>query len=161
MKDILIRITLYASLAVLLAACSQVDDPSLPNETLTPPATNLPVKTTQTEHENGGASIAEFRSTPIILREEIVTMPVSGNLERLIDIAKQDLARRLEIAPDEIEVQHIEKAEWPDTSLGCAEPGLSRYPVAIPGYRIILTTKGREFVYHTNRESGVVYCPKG
>jgi len=161
MKDILIRTTLCASLAVFLAACSQVDNPSLPNETLTSPTTNLPVNTTQTEHENKGTSIAEFRGTPIILRGEIVATPVSGNLDRLIDIAKQDLARRLEIAPDEIEVQHIEKEEWPDTSLGCAEPGLSRYPVAIPGYRIILTTKGREYVYHTNRESGVVYCPKG
>ena len=100
-------------------------------------------------------------STPIILGEETILTPVSGNLTSLVDKAKEDLARRLEITPDEIEVMHIEKAEWPDTSLGCAEPGLARRPVAIPGYRIILSANGREYVYHTNNESGAVYCPKG
>ena len=55
----------------------------------------------------------------------------------------------------------IEKAEWPDTSLGCAEPGLARRPVAIPGYRIILEVEGREYIYHAGQKNGVVYCPKG
>jgi hypothetical protein len=100
-------------------------------------------------------------SMPRIIREETVTTPLSSALERLIDIAKQDLARRLEITSDEIEVVQIEVAEWPDTSLGCGKPGLARLPVAIPGYRIILSARGREHVYHTGRESGVVYCPKG
>jgi hypothetical protein len=99
--------------------------------------------------------------TPTIARGEVIATPVSGHLERLIGIAKQDLARRLEITPEEVEVVHIEKAEWLDTSLGCAEPGLSRLPVAVPGYRVILSARGWEYVYHTGKESGVVYCPKG
>jgi hypothetical protein len=107
----------------------------------------------------GTASIVP--SMPRIIRGEIVTTPLSSALERLIDIAKRDLARRLEITPEEIEVVRIEKAEWPDTSLGCAEPGLARRPVAVPGYRLILSARGREYVYHTGRQSGVVYCPKG
>jgi hypothetical protein len=100
-------------------------------------------------------------NTPTILSNEIITTPVSSNLERLIDTAKQDLARRLEITPDQIEVVLIEKAEWPDTSLGCAEPGLARRPVAIPGFRVTLSVSDREYVYHTGKERGVVYCPKG
>jgi hypothetical protein len=107
----------------------------------------------------GTASIVP--SMPRIIRGEIVTPPLSSALEGLIDIAKQDLARRLGITPEEIEVARIEKAEWPDTSLGCAEPGLSRRPAAVPGYRVILSVQGREYVYHTGRQSGVVYCPKG
>jgi len=162
MKDtLLIRITLCACLALLLVACGQVDDPSSSNERLTPPATNLPVNDPQTESKKESISTAEPRNTPVILGEEPVTTPVSGNLKRLIDIVKQDLARRLEISLDEINVLRIEKAEWPDTSLGCAKPGLARRPVAIPGYRIILSTNGHDYVYHTNKESGAVYCPKG
>jgi hypothetical protein len=111
--------------------------------------------------EEESASNVVPSNVPTILSEDIVTTPVNGDLERLIDIAKEDLARRLEITPDEIEVVHIEKAEWPDTSLGCAEPSLARRPVTIPGYRIILITNGWEYVYHTGKESGVVYCPKG
>jgi hypothetical protein len=91
----------------------------------------------------------------------MVMTPASGNLLNIIDTAKVDLARRLEISPHEIEVQHIEKAEWPDTSLGCSEPSLARRPVAIPGYRIILSANGHGYVYHTNKESEAVYCPKG
>ena len=82
-------------------------------------------------------------------------------MKRLIDIAKQDLAQRLELSLVEIDVLRIEKAEWPDSSLGCAEKNLTRLFVPIPGYRIIVTAKGYEYVYHTNKESGVLYCPKG
>ena len=110
---------------------------------------------------SGTVTAVTVSQMPTILRGEIVTTPVSGDLERLISVAKEDLARRLEITPEEIKVVHIEKAEWPDTSLGCAEPGLARRPVAIPGYRVILSAQGWEYVYHTGRESGVVYCPKG
>lgn len=100
-------------------------------------------------------------SVPTPARGEIIPTPVSGDLARLIDIAKEDLARRLETTPEEIEVVHIETAEWPDTSLGCGKPGLTRLPVAVPGYRVVLSARGWEYVYHTGRESGVVYCPKG
>jgi len=100
-------------------------------------------------------------SVPTILSGEIVTTPVNDNLGILIDTAKKDLAQRLDTTLDEVDVVRIEKAEWPDTSLGCAEPGLVRRPVAIPGYRIILEVEGHEYVYHTNQKSGIVYCPKG
>jgi len=56
--------------------------------------------------------------------------PESANLDRLIDIAKEDLVQRLDITSDEIDVLRIEKAEWPDTNLGCAESGLARRPVS-------------------------------
>jgi hypothetical protein len=111
--------------------------------------------------ERGSVSVVVPLKMPTIFSEEIVVTPVSGDLERLVDRAKKDLTRRLEITPDEIEVLRIEKAEWPDTSLGCAEPGLARRPVAIPGYRIILSIQGREYIYHTGQKSGVIYCPKG
>ncbi len=110
--------------------------------------------------EKDNTSTVVSPSTPIILGEETILTPVSGNLASLVDTSKEDLARRLEITPDEIEVLHIEKAEWSDTSLGCAKPGLTRRFIAIPGYRIILSANGLNHAYHTNKESGIVYCPK-
>jgi hypothetical protein len=97
---------------------------------------------------------------PTILGEIIVSTPDEGHLKRLVDAAKKDLAQRLEILPDEIKMLHIENAEWPDTILGCAKPGLALRFVAVPGYRIILSANGRNYVYHTDRENGAVYCPK-
>jgi hypothetical protein len=107
-----------------------------------------------------GTPMPSLRLPTPIMREP-VEPPFSANLERLIEKAKQDLSRRLEITPEEMRVVHIEMAEWPDTRLGCGEPGLTRLPVAISGYRVILSARGWEYVYHTDRESGVVYCPKG
>ena len=91
-----------------------------------------------------------------------VIFDLGGVLVRTEDFGpREDLARRLGVAPAGIDVIEIERAEWPDTSLGCGEPGLARLPVAIAGYRIVLLAEAREYVYHTGRESGVVYCAKG
>jgi len=147
-------------LMFVFSACTAVVDvkPATPTQIVSYPITG---KATPDSAEKGDDSGAAPSIVPTILSEKIVTMPVSSNLEKLIDTAKEDLARRLDIKPDEIKVLHIEKAEWPDTSLVCAKPGLARYPVAIPGYRIIFSAREREYVYHTNNGSGVVYCPKG
>lgn len=99
------------------------------------------------------------RPTPIM--REPVEPPFGTDLERLIEKARQDLARRFDMSPTQVELVRVEMAEWPDTRLGCGEPGLARLPGAIPGYRVVLSAKGWQYVYHTDRESGVVYCPKG
>jgi len=139
---------------------SPVAEPLSPSAAVSPTQGDA-TQMTQSAHPSPASTNVVPSNVPPILRGEIITTPVSRDLEGLIDIAKQDLARRLEIIPEGIEVLLIETAEWPDTSLGCAEPGLSRRPVAIPGYRLVLSTMGREYVYHTNRDSGVVFCPKG
>ena len=71
--------------------------------------------------------------------------------------ARQDLAARLEISADEIQVVSIEAVEWPDASLGCPEPGMSYAQVITPGYRIVLEAGGEEYEYHTGTSS-VVLC---
>lgn len=107
------------------------------------------------------ATIESISALPTILREEIIHPPYSDDLKRLIDIAIQDLARRLSITPEEINVSLVEKAEWEDTSFGCGDPSLARHPAAIPGYRVVLLANEWEYVYHTDRKTGVIYCPKG
>ena len=117
-------------------------------------------------HPVSGGPLATGTAVPSLgLPTPIMRVPVEppfgAGLERLIEKAKQDLGRRVGIPSQEIELVRVEMAEWPDTRLGCGESGLTRLPVAIPGYRVILSARGWEYVYHTDRESGVVYCPKG
>jgi len=66
----------------------------------------------------------------------------------LVELAKADLAQRLGIGPNEIEVQHVEKTEFPDASLGVPEPGKTYTQVITPGYIIELTVEGKGYVYH-------------
>ena len=122
------------------------------------PATSIPEASTPRANTQMPPSP---RSRVTIMSAETVPTPMSGNLRDLIERTKEDLARRLGGTSEEIKVLLIEKAEWPDTSLGCAAPGLSRRPITVPGYRIVLSAMEREYVYHTNRDRGIVFCPKG
>lgn len=77
-----------------------------------------------------------------------------------LEASKKDLARRLGISADEVSLVSVEKVDWPDTSLGCPEPGKVYAQVITPGYRIVLQAKGQTYRYHTDRGQNVVLCEK-
>jgi len=77
---------------------------------------------------------------------------------RAVELAKADLARRLEISVSEILVISVEAVDWPDTSLGCPEPGMMYAQVITPGYLIVLEAAGQTYEYHTDRSDQVVLC---
>ena len=77
----------------------------------------------------------------------------------LVDQAIADLARRLQVSPEAVQVRRVEAVEWPDTSLGCPEPGMMYAQVITPGYRIILAVGEELHEYHASR-SRVIYCPR-
>jgi hypothetical protein len=76
----------------------------------------------------------------------------------VVELAKEDLARRLEVSVSEISVISVEAVDWPDTSLGCPEPGMAYAQVITPGYLIVLEAKGQTYEYHTDRSDQVVFC---
>lgn len=67
------------------------------------------------------------------------------------------LAEILDTPVDEIGIQRVDARQWPDTSLGCPEPGYAYAGVVTPGYRILLTHGGRTYAFHSSA-SRVVYC---
>jgi hypothetical protein len=84
------------------------------------------------------------------------TLPYEAR--RAVEMAKEDLARRLEISVSDIAVISVEAVDWPDTSLGCPEPGMAYAQVITPGSLIMLDTKGQTYEYHSDRDSSVVLC---
>jgi hypothetical protein len=73
----------------------------------------------------------------------------------VVQAAKKDLARRLNVRQESIELAGaIEDVTWPDTSLGCPEPGMMYAQVLTPGYRFKLESGGKPYDYHTGK--GVV-----
>jgi hypothetical protein len=69
------------------------------------------------------------------------------------------LADELGIPTEEIEVLSVEMYEWPDTSLGCPQPGQAYAQVVTPGYRIILKAQGERYEVHTDEEGRItVIC---
>jgi len=62
--------------------------------------------------------------------------------------AMADLAGRLEIDTDQIELVTEEPVTWSDGSIGCPEPGMSYTQALVEGYRIVLAVDDTEYRYH-------------
>ena len=69
-------------------------------------------------------------------------------LNKLIDLAKADLAKRLSISVNEVTVLEARAVVWPDASLGCPQPGMAYIQVPHDGVLIQLTFQGKIYAYH-------------
>lgn len=91
--------------------------------------------------------------------------PASGQApdeaEETIAAVQQDLAARLGISPDQIQVVSAEAVDWPDASLGCPQPGMSYAQVVTPGYLIVLEADGEEYEYHSGGIDTWILCERG
>jgi hypothetical protein len=83
---------------------------------------------------------------------------VASGEQRLVELAEEDLARRLDLSVSQIRLMSIEAVEWPDASLGCPQPGMMYSQVVTPGFLIVLEAAGQTYEYHTDRNCSVVMC---
>jgi hypothetical protein len=71
---------------------------------------------------------------------------------------REDLAKRLKVAVDEIEVIAQSDETWPDANLGCPGRKPLDEPAPTPGYAFTLAHAGRRFVYHSDRRGRFRRC---
>ena len=75
-------------------------------------------------------------------------------------VAREALAEELGVAPDAPSLIAFEPMDWPDTSLGCPEPGKFYAQVITPGFRLVLGhtvgTRHELQEYHTNEDGSLV-----
>ncbi len=91
-------------------------------------------------------------------KPENVTNATNQTIPPVVDIAKNDLAKKLNITVEQVSVISIEKVDWPDTSLGYPEEGKMYAQVITPGYRIVLKAQDKSYEYHSDYER--VVAPK-
>lgn len=75
--------------------------------------------------------------------------------------AAQDLAGRLSIDVGAVELLASEAVTWSNSSLGCPAEGIVYTQVQTPGYRIFLSARGQEYVYHADQSGRAVLCRDG
>jgi hypothetical protein len=75
-----------------------------------------------------------------------------------VDVAKRDLAKRLSISPDQINVVEVREVTWRDGSIGCPRPGMLYKQVLVNGSLIILEAKGVRYEYHSGGGRDPFYC---
>lgn len=78
----------------------------------------------------------------------------------IVEQAATSLAAELNIPRGEVTIVRAERVDWPDSSLGCPEPGRAYLQVITSGYRVFLRAKGRDFEYHTSLRDLATRCPK-
>lgn len=79
-------------------------------------------------------------------------------MDEHVAVARQTLADKLAVPPEALSVVAVEPVEWPDSSLGCPEPGMMYMQVITPGYRITLEHTGQHHVLHTDQGRRAVLC---
>ncbi len=76
----------------------------------------------------------------------------------LLHTLTEDLATRQSVSPTDIALVQAQAVNWPDSALGCPQPGMGYMQVITPGYRVVLQASGRQFSYHTNQRGYFVLC---
>jgi len=81
---------------------------------------------------------------------------VDPGLQPLVDMAVADLAEKLGVAALSITLEAARLVTWPDSSLGCPQPGMEYLQVLTDGSVIELSAGGTVYEYHTG---GNQYVP--
>ena len=118
----------------------------------------------QVEPAQGSAWESNRNQVVPITTEEISTM-TPGNLEvpnpeklPQVSIAKTDLTTRLNVSTDDIEIMTVELVTWPNSGMGCPQPGMEYKQVPVDGLLIRLKVNGVEYNYHSGGSREPFLC---
>ncbi len=82
----------------------------------------------------------------------------TGNV--FVETAVTDLAQRLNVTEEEIQVVSFELVVWPDASMGCPHPDMMYAQVLKEGYKIVLEHNGKTYNYHGGERRDPFLCEK-
>jgi hypothetical protein len=85
-------------------------------------------------------------------------MPVPPEAAAALDAARQAAITHLGVTPDQLQVSQVEAQQWPDSSLGCPQPGQLYSQIITPGFLVMITSGPHQLEYHTDMRSRVVLC---
>ena len=171
---------------VALTACSNGSVPTMPAEAASPSpssptlptATSLPAADLSTATTTRTTPASMTPSRPLASATVVIATPgapgatvtrrtagagAGSSYPGVVDLAIAALAADRGVPATEIEVVRVEPREWPNTSLGCPEPGRAYLDVITPGYAMVLRVRGGDEVYeyHSDEARLVVRCQGG
>jgi len=80
------------------------------------------------------------------------------NLDKAVQDAREDLHSKLGVAVDSVRLVSVSPAEWPDSNLGCAGVAADAGHERAVGYKLLLSARGSQYVYHTDLQRTFA-CP--
>ena len=137
----------------MLAACANGENAT---EQETPPIR---------ESDSTTAGDLHVDSVPTVTGETVAgsktakeKIPLGPGLQRLADLAMQDLGSILGLEQEEIEVMQANYVTWRDSSLGCPQPGYQYTQVLTNGSRIRLRANKQIYQYHSGGNRPPILC---
>jgi hypothetical protein len=93
------------------------------------------------------------------------TLPASGatlvvppEAAAAVEAALTDAASHLGVSRDMLRLGQVQPRDWPDSSLGCPQPGQLYSQVVTPGFLVTIASGGHQLEYHTDSRSRVTLC---
>jgi hypothetical protein len=155
-------------LLVLLAGCQPAEPQTTPDGAAEPGAAEtvavVPTSTVEpsaTAPEAGVTASATAEPVPVVTDEADENGTETPEQPQLEILVRQDLAQRLEVDPEAIEIVTKEAVEWPNGAMGCPAPGAVYTQAIVPGFRMVLEVDGERYEYHTDRQQRFLLCEGG
>ncbi len=76
--------------------------------------------------------------------------------DRAVDIAMKTLAGSHKVVAADVRVVRVSRFNWPNSALGCPEPGVLYTQMIVPGYLVLLEHKGEVYRVHIGKDRGVI-----
>ena len=152
-------VLLGALLLGMLNACGGGATPTAP-----PPAAPTALATATgvaTPTVGASATTTSGPATATVARGATPSASATRGTMDYPDVVRAALAQAatdLGVAPGQLAIIAVEARDWPDSSLGCPQPGRAYAQIVTPGYRVIVQANGREYDYRTNRTTMIVRC---
>jgi hypothetical protein len=106
----------------------------------------------------GSIVITNTTATPVSPESSASALTPTPALQELAEKAKADLADRLKVSIDQIDLLKIVPAKWPYDSVGCPLPDGGSIDTSTPGYQILLNANDEQYMYHTDGKNWIGLC---
>lgn len=81
-----------------------------------------------------------------------------NEMERVVAAARFELAARLDIGTDAIEVAEARRVTWRNGALGCPREDGMYTQALVEGFYVRLVVDGQDYPYHAGRDGKPFYC---
>lgn len=144
----------------LLTACAAGDEPSSTEPGTSPPGSSPPGTSSpgtgppDASPTDEGPPAADEPPAPVA--DDVPPLPaeVDPSVSAVVDAAVADLAARLDVAADSVEVLAAQPVTWPDSALGCPQEGMAYAQVLTDGAAVELSVDGTRYRYHAGDDGG-------
>ena len=95
-----------------------------------------------------------------LMQKQTEVGQLDARMESFVERASKDLAVKLAVDTDQIELVEASYVTWRDSSLGCSKPGMQYVQALVEGTRIKLRSAGKIDHYRGGKNKSPTLCKK-